>query len=170
MASLTTVYMVSTVLGSLGSMAAGYVANRISLPPTLETQSEEIAEVDDGEEEPANVNESLEDRISNKFGNPQTAKLIADFIQRDESSYENSDPKELSKQLKKIWLATHPDKDQCPADLADLCNIVFQKSQNIKIVLQNRIRSNAIPPIQPEEFTPLGDQTQKALEILSRSA
>jgi hypothetical protein len=168
MASLTTVYMVSTVLGSLGSMAAGYVANRIS---ASQSEPESKAEPEKKEDiQLADVNESLEDRISNKFGSPQTAKLIADFIQRDESSYENSDPKELAKQLKKIWLATHPDKDQCPADLADLCSIVFQKSQNIKIVLQNRIRSNAIPPIQPEEFTPLGDQTQKALEILSRSA
>jgi hypothetical protein len=168
MASLTTVYMVSTVLGSLGSMAAGYVANRMSAP---EIKPDSKAEPEKKEDiQLADVNESLEDRISNKFGSPQTAKLIADFIQRDESSYENSDPKELAKQLKKIWLATHPDKDQCPADLADLCSIVFQKSQNIKIVLQNRIRSNAIPPIQPEEFTPLGDQTQKALEILSRSA
>ena len=172
MASLTTVYMVSTVLGSLGSMAAGYVANSISAPQTApEIKSESKAQPEKKEEvQLADVNESLEDRISNKFGSPQTAKLIADFIQRDESSYENSDPKELSKQLKKIWLATHPDKDQCPADLAELCNIVFQKSQNIKIVLQNRIRSNAVPPIPDEQFTPLGDQTQKALEILSRSA
>ena len=162
--------MVSTVLGSLGSMAAGVLANRISAPPTLETQPE--TKPDEKKQEDlqiADVNESLEDRISNKFGNPQTAKLIADFIQRDESSYENTDPKELSKQLKKIWLLTHPDKDQCPADLADLCSIVFQKSQNIKIVLQNRIRRNAVPPIPDEEFTSLGDQTQKALEILSRS-
>lgn len=162
--------MVTTVLGSLGSMAAGFVANRISSPTTLETQPEPKSEKKQDDLQIADVNESLEDRISNKFGNPQTAKLIADFIQRDESSYENADPKELSKQLKKIWLVTHPDKDQCPADLAELCSIVFQKSQNIKIVLQNRIRRNAVPPIPDEEFTSLGDQTQKALEILSRPA
>ena len=159
--------MVTTVLGSLGSMAAGFVANRISSP---QAEPEPKAEKKQEDLQIADVNESLEDRISNKFGNPQTAKLIADFIQRDESSYENADPKELSKQLKKIWLVTHPDKDQCPADLAELCSIVFQKSQNIKIVLQNRIRRNAVPPIPDEEFTSLGDQTQKALEILSRPA
>lgn len=167
MASLTTVYMVTTVLGSLGSMAAGVLANRISAP---QAEPEPKAEKKQEDLQIADVNESLEDRISNKFGNPQTAKLIADFIQRDESSYENADPKELSKQLKKIWLVTHPDKDQCPADLAELCSIVFQKSQNIKIVLQNRIRRNAVPPVADEEFTSLGDQTQKALEILSRPA
>jgi hypothetical protein len=154
-------------------MVAGYVANRISVPQPkseakVEIQTETKPEVEDGEEEPANVNESLEDRITNKFGNPQTAKLIADFIQRDEQSYEDDDPKELAKQLKKIWLITHPDKDQCPADLLELCKIVFVKSQNIKIVLQNRIRRNAVPPMQEDEFTALGDQTQKALEILSR--
>ena len=171
MASLTTTYMVSTVLGSLGSMVAGYVANRISSGPVGPADEPKREPEPEKKEEvkPANVNESLEDRISNKFKNPQTAKLIADFIQRDEQSYENDDPKELSKNLKKIWLVTHPDKDQCPADLTELCNIVFQKSQNIKIVLQNRIRRNAVPPIPDEEFTPLGDQTPKALEILSKT-
>lgn len=152
MVSLTTVYIISITLASVGAIGSAYVSERISPLPVLDVKKEEPKKVE-VESEPI----TLVDELEKEFGNLETAKLISDFIKNDEMYYKDKDPKETGDMIRKIWLLTHPDKDKCSEKIKELCSIIFQKAINIRDILSDN------------EVTTLGDQTEKALEILSSS-
>lgn len=148
MVSLTTVYIISITLASVGAIGSAYISERISSLPVLDVKKEEPKKG-----EPI----TLVDELEKEFGNLETAKLISDFIKNDEMYYKDKDPKETGDMIRKIWLLTHPDKDKCSEKIKELCSIIFQKAINIRDILSDN------------EVTTLGDQTEKALEILSSS-
>jgi len=143
--------MVSTVLGSLGSMAAGYVANRISLPTTLEPEPEVVIE----------KKKDLKELIVENFVDPQIksdiAELMVEFIEKPVDEFNPSDRSKISSNLKKIYLATHPDRKECPGKLGELCGMIFNKARSIDAFTKDGTLEGS--------FT--GNLTDQALQILN---
>ena len=160
MASLTTTYIVSTLLASVGAMTAGYVADRISSPPTPpKTEPEPEVEPEPEAEAEAEAEPDLEQRIKDILaetgnGNSDTSKLMLEFLERDELSYQNENPDTVRDKLMQIrsGLGT-----TCPPKLVEVCKILALKAQNIQAILNGNT-----------EVTTLGDQTQKATELISQ--
>ena len=144
MASLTTVYIVSTVLASAGAMGAAYVASKMS--PIL---TEEVAQPD------------LKDLIIKNFVDPpiksDVAELMVEFLEKPVDQFNPTDRPKISSNLKKIYLATHPDKKQCPGKLGELCGIIFNKARSIDAFTKDGTVEG--------EFT--GNLTDRALQILN---
>jgi hypothetical protein len=140
MASLTTVYIVSTVLASAGAMVAAYVTT-----PRAEKT------------------ESLKDLILENFKDPQITSSVADimveFIEKPVNQFKPEDRSEISTNLKKVYLATHPDKGQCPGKLGELCGIIFSKARSIDKFTKDEILEG--------DFT--GNLTDQAVRILNTS-
>lgn len=147
MASLTTVYIVSTVLASAGAMGAAYVASKLS--PVLT-----------GYPEPE-PKKSLKDLIIENFVDPpmkpDIAELMAEFLEKPVDQFNPSDRPKISSNLKKVYLATHPDKKQCPGKLGELCGIIFNKARSIDAFTKDGTVEG--------EFT--GNLTDRALQILN---
>ena len=155
MASLTTVYIVSTVLASVGAMSAAYIANRIAAVPLPEPEAKA-----EPEPEPE-AKTDLKDLIKNKFTNPQIksdiAELMVEFIEKPVVDFKAEDRNKISSDLKKIYLATHPDKGQCPGKLGELCGMIFAKARSIDKFTKEGVVEG--------EFT--GNLSDPILEILN---
>jgi len=155
MASLTTTYIVSTVLASVGAMGASYIASRIS---PLSTVSEPLPAEPESKPEPES---SLKDLIMEKFTNPQiksdVAELMVEFIEKPVTDFKAEDRTKISASLKKVYLATHPDKGQCPGKLGELCGIIFNKARSIDKFTKDGI----------VEGESTGNLTDEALTILN---
>ncbi len=151
MASLTTTYIVSTVLASMGAMGAAYIANRIA--PSKLAVPVPVPEP----EAPSD----LKDLIKKKFTNPQIksdiAELMVEFIEKPVVDFKAEDRQKISSDLKKIYLATHPDKGQCPGKLGELCGMIFAKARSIDKFTKEGVVEG--------EFT--GNLSDPILEILN---
>jgi len=146
MASLTTVYILSTVLASVGAMGAAYFSNK----PVV-TEPEVVIE----------KKKDLKDLIIENFVDPQikpdVAELMAEFLEKPVDQFDPSDRPRISSNLKKIYLATHPDKKQCPGKLGELCGIIFNKARSIDTFTKDGTLEGS--------FT--GNLTDQALQILN---
>jgi len=147
MASLTTTYIVSTVLASVGAMGASYIATRIS---PINIPAPELKKED-----------TLKDQIMKKFTNPQiksdVAELMVEFIEKPVTDFKMEDRSNISASLKKVYLATHPDKGQCPGKLGELCGMIFDKARSIDKFTKDGIVEG--------DFT--GNLSDQILEILN---
>ena len=186
MASLTTTYIVCTVLASAGAMTAAYVANRItskeespkeSVPPPPKEEEESpkeesvppSAEIDADDEKSAELENLIEKELADLIrggGNHTVADLMTEIIKNDEYVYEDDDVDEIGLKFKKIWSGIG---NKCPPKLIEVCKIIAQKAKNIKAILVNKMNKNSYPPIPEIEVTPLGDQRDAMIELLSQS-
>ena len=184
MASLTTTYIVCTVLASVGAMTAGYVANRITskeespkepVPPPTPTAEESptesvspAPEMDADDEKSAELENLIEKELADLIrggGKHSVADLMTEIIKNDEYVYEDDDIDEIGLKFKKIWSGIG---NKCPPKLIDVCKIIAQKAKNIKAILVNKMNKNSYPPIPEIEVTPLGDQRDAMIELLSQ--
>lgn len=127
-------------------MGAAYIANSIA-PSKL------------GVPVPVPVAEAktdLKDLIMEKFTNPQiksdVAELMVEFIEKPVSDFKSDDRQKISSNLKKIYLATHPDKGLCPGKLGELCGMIFAKARSIDKftkdgVIEGEFTGNLFDPI-----------------------
>lgn len=103
----------------------------------------------------------LKDLIMKKFTNPQiksdVAELMVEFIEKPVSDFKSDDRQKISSNLKKIYLATHPDKGQCPGKLGELCGMIFNKARSIDKFTKDGVVEG--------EFT--GNLSDPVLEILN---
>lgn len=145
-------------------MTAGYIADRISTvqAPTKPEPEPEVEAPTEPEPEPepeAEAEPDLEQKINNILaetgnGNSDTSKLMLEFLERDELSYKNEDPNTVLDKLMQIRTGLGT---TCPPKLVEVCKILALKAQNIQAILNGNT-----------EVTTLGDQTQKATELLSQ--
>jgi len=146
MVSLTTVYILSTILASMGAMGAAYFSNK-----SVVTEPEVVVE----------KKKDLKDLIIENFVDPQikpdVAELMAEFLEKPVDQFNPSDRSKISSNLKKIYLATHPDRKQCPGKLGELCGIIFNKARSIDAFTKDGTLEGS--------FT--GNLTDQALQILN---
>jgi hypothetical protein len=146
MVSLTTVYILSTILASMGAMGAAYFSNK----PVV-TKPEVVVE----------KKKDLKELIIENFVDPQIkpeiAELMAEFLEKPVDQFNPSDRSKISSNLKKIYLATHPDRKQCPGKLGELCGIIFNKARSIDAFTKDGTLEGS--------FT--GNLTDQALQILN---
>ena len=149
-------------------MTAGYIADRISTvqaptkpepEPEVEAPTEPEPEPEPEPEAEAEAEPDLEQKINNILaetgnGNSDTSKLMLEFLERDELSYQNEDPNTVLDKLMQIRTGLGT---TCPPKLVEVCKILALKAQNIQAILNGNT-----------EVTTLGDQTQKATELLSQ--
>jgi len=144
MVSLTTVYIVSTILASMGAMGAAYFSNKEPIPEVVVEKKKD-----------------LKDLIIENFVDPQikpdVAELMAEFLEKPVDQFNPADRSKISSNLKKIYLATHPDKKQCPGKLGELCGIIFNKARSIDAFTKDGTIEGS--------FT--GNLTDQALQILN---
>lgn len=175
-----------TVLASAGAMTAAYVANRItskeespkeSVPPPPKEEEESpkeesvppSAEIDADDEKSAELENLIEKELADLIrggGNHTVADLMTEIIKNDEYVYEDDDVDEIGLKFKKIWSGIG---NKCPPKLIEVCKIIAQKAKNIKAILVNKMNKNSYPPIPEIEVTPLGDQRDAMIELLSQS-
>jgi len=134
---------VSTVLASVGAMGAAYVANKLS-PTLTETLQPDLKNL-------------IIDNFVDPPIKPDVAELMAEFLEKPVDQFNPSDRIKISSNLKKIYLATHPDKKQCPGKLGELCGIIFNKAKSIDAFTKDGTIDG--------EFT--GNLTDRALQILN---
>jgi len=147
MASLTTVYVVSLVLASLSGIGSAFVGHAV-----YPWKGGAVVETPIETTKPDVIN--LESQIAKQFGNKETAKVIAEFIETPVMEWKTIAPtfREIVKKYSETM--THPDQNKCPPKLLELCKLV-----NVKF---SRIRDF----IRTETPDSLGDQTSEAMEIL----
>ena len=127
-------------------------------PPPSEVkpveQSVEIAQPEPEPEPEPEPSPELEQKIAERFGNPEAAKHISDFIRTPVAEWKNI-ANSLS-ELKKKYLKARVDQDHnnCPVELLNLCTMVSHKFSNMKDFINN------------EPYETIGDETQEALKIL----
>jgi hypothetical protein len=135
----------------MGAMGAAYIANRIA--PSKLAVPVPVPEP----EAPSD----LKDLIKKKFTNPQIksdiAELMVEFIEKPVVDFKAEDRQKISSDLKKIYLATHPDKGQCPGKLGELCGMIFAKARSIDKFTKEGVVEG--------EFT--GNLSDPILEILN---
>jgi hypothetical protein len=141
MSSLTTVYFIGILLASIAGMGSAFASNMLkSKEPEKEPEKEPPLAIQD---------KSLNEEHLN-FG-----KGITEFIQTPVEDWRliANSPGELRKKYRDTM--THTDQGKCPTRLLELCKLVSIKYSNMR----NFIEGN--------EYSPLGDQTQEAVAILS---
>ena len=128
----------------MGAMCAAYISNTMPIPEVTDE-----------------IKKGLKDLIIENFVDPpiksDVAELMAEFLEKPVDQFNPSDRAKISSNLKKIYLATHPDKKQCPGKLGELCGIIFNKAKSIDAFTKDGTIEG--------EFT--GNLTDQALQILN---
>ena len=130
MASLTTTYMVSTFLTSVGAMAAGFVANRISpvIQPTVPTKPEPEPEQDQTQ------------TVTKMFDvDEKVASDIIELFTLNEAVYAEKDKNEANDKLKTVYEVM----SKCSDKLETLCSVIDKKIRNIAFIYGNTTQDNA---------------------------
>ena len=135
MASLTTTYMVSTFLTSVGAMAAGFVANRISpvIQPTVPTEPAPAPEVPEPEPDQTQTVMKMFD-VDEKV-----ASDIIELFTLNEEVYAGKDKIEANDKLKTIYEVM----SKCSDKLETLCSVIDKKIRNIAFIYGNTTQDNA---------------------------
>jgi len=147
MASLTTVYVVSLVLASLSGIGSAFVGHAV-----YPWKGGAVVETPIETTKPDVIN--LESQIAKQFGNKETAKVIAEFIETPVMEWKTIAPtfRDLVKKYNDSM--AHPDKNKCTPKLLKVCNMVAVKFSRMRDF------------IQTETPDSLGDQTSEALKLL----
>lgn len=169
MVSLSTVYVVSIILASIAGMGSAFVGNKIypiqgGAEPVVEKQIVEepesvVEEPKEEEEQVPQLEEQKSDlsgKIAERFNvDNETADIISQFVEVPVSEWKKiaDSPGDLKRKF--VRTMTHPDRNQCPKELLDLCKIVYVKYSNMKSYIDG------------DTFTPYGDQTSEALHLLA---
>ena len=134
MASLTTTYMVSTFLTSVGAMAAGFVANRISpvIQPTVPTEPAPAPEVKPEPDQSQTVMKMFD--VDEKV-----ASDIIELFTLNEAVYAEKDKIEANDKLKTIYEVM----SKCSDKLETLCSVIDKKIRNIAFIYGNTTQDNA---------------------------
>ena len=137
MASLTTTYMVSTFLTSVGAMAAGFVANRISpvIQPTIPTEPEPAPEVPEPDAEP----DQTQTVMSMFDVGEKVASDIIELFTLTEEAYAEKDKIEANDKLKTIYELM----SKCSDKLETLCSVIDKKVRTIAFMYGNTTQDNA---------------------------
>ena len=143
MASLTTTYMVSTLLTSVGAMAAGFAAQKIA-GPTIPVSKEP---------EPEPEPDQTQTVVKMFDVDEKTASDIIELFVLDEAEYAAKDKNEANDKLKAIYdvISTCSDK------LKPLCSVMDTKIRTIAFLFGNTTQDNT---------EPLGDQSALLNEFI----
>jgi hypothetical protein len=138
--------MVSTFLTSVGAMAAGFVANRISpvIQPTVPTEP-----VLKPESEPEPEPEPDQTQTVTKMFDvdEKVASDIIELFTLNEEVYAGKDKIEANDKLKTIYEVM----SKCSDKLETLCSVIDKKIRNIAFIYGNTTQDNA---------ESLGDQSE----------
>lgn len=132
MASLTTTYMVSTFLTSVGAMAAGFVANRISpvIQPTVPTKPEPEPEPEQDQTQTVTKMFDVDEKV---------ASDIIELFTLNEAVYAEKDKNEANDKLKTVYEVM----SKCSDKLETLCSVIDKKIRNIAFIYGNTTQDNA---------------------------
>jgi len=128
--------MVSTFLTSVGAMAAGFVANRISpvIQPTVPTKPELKAEPEP-EPEPDQTQ-----TVTKMFDvDEKVASDIIELFTLNEAVYAEKDKIEANDKLKTVYEVM----SKCSDKLETLCSVIDKKIRNIAFIYGNTTQDNA---------------------------
>lgn len=134
MASLTTTYMVSTFLTSVGAMAAGFVANRISpvIQPNVPTKPEPEVKPEPEPDQTQTVTKMFD--VDEKV-----ASDIIELFTLNEAVYAEKDKNEANDKLKTVYEVM----SKCSDKLETLCSVIDKKIRNIAFIYGNTTQDNA---------------------------
>lgn len=134
MASLTTTYMVSTFLTSVGAMAAGFVANRISpvIQPNVPTKPEPELKPEPEPDQTQTVTKMFD--VDEKV-----ASDIIELFTLNEAVYAEKDKNEANDKLKTVYEVM----SKCSDKLETLCSVIDKKIRNIAFIYGNTTQDNA---------------------------
>ena len=122
--------MVSTFLTSVGAMAAGFVANRISATtqPTVPTKPEPEPEPDQTQ------------TVTKMFDvDEKVASDIIELFTLNEAVYAEKDKNEANDKLKTVYEVM----SKCSDKLETLCSVIDKKIRNIAFIYGNTTQDNA---------------------------
>jgi hypothetical protein len=127
--------MVSTFLTSVGAMAAGFVANRISpvIQPTVPTEPAPAPEVPEPEPDQTQTVMKMFD-VDEKV-----ASDIIELFTLNEEVYAGKDKIEANDKLKTIYEVM----SKCSDKLETLCSVIDKKIRNIAFIYGNTTQDNA---------------------------
>lgn len=175
--SLSTIYAVSIVLGSILAFASTFVGTKVypiqeggaTIQEAVETIKEKVQEIIPRKEEPPLQTkvetpppveqkpdlEKFKSNLSTQFnGNEIAAQYIVDFLKTPVKEWQQIAPN-FSELTRKFRLSlTHPNLNKCPANVLQVCQMVSQKYSNMKDLIQGN------------PFTELGDQTSEAVKLI----
>jgi len=126
--------MVSTFLTSVGAMAAGFVANRISpvIQPTVPTEPELKPEPEPEPDQTQTVMKMFD--VDEKV-----ASDIIELFTLNEAVYAEKDKIEANDKLKTIYEVM----SKCSDKLETLCSVIDKKIRNIAFIYGNTTQDNA---------------------------
>jgi hypothetical protein len=128
--------MVSTFLTSVGAMAAGFVANRISpvIQPTVPTKPE-LEVKPEPEPEPDQTQ-----TVTKMFDvDEKVASDIIELFTLNEAVYAEKDKNEANDKLKTVYEVM----SKCSDKLETLCSVIDKKIRNIAFIYGNTTQDNA---------------------------
>jgi hypothetical protein len=140
--------MVSTFLTSVGAMAAGFVANRISpvIQPTVPTKPElkpELKPEPEPEVKPELKAEPEPDQtqtVTKMFDvDEKVASDIIELFTINEAVYAEKDKNEANDKLKTVYEVM----SKCSDKLETLCSVIDKKIRNIAFIYGNTTQDNA---------------------------
>jgi hypothetical protein len=140
--------MVSTFLTSVGAMAAGFVANRISpvIQPTVPTKPElkpELKPEPEPEVKPELKPEPEPDQtqtVTKMFDvDEKVASDIIELFTINEAVYAEKDKNEANDKLKTVYEVM----SKCSDKLETLCSVIDKKIRNIAFIYGNTTQDNA---------------------------
>jgi len=175
--SLSTVYAVSIVLGSILAFATTFAGTKVypvqeggaTIQEAIETMKETVQEIVPKQQEPPLKTtvetpppveqkvdlEKLKSDLSVQFnGNELASQYIVDFLKTSVKNWQEIAPN-FSELTRKFRLSlTHPNLNKCPTNVLQVCQMVSQKYSNMKDLIQGN------------DFTELGDQTAEAVKLI----
>jgi hypothetical protein len=175
--SLSTVYAVSIVLGSILAFATTFAGTKVypiqeggaTFQEAVETVKETVQDILPKQQEPplqTNVEtpppveptvdlEKLKSDLSAQFeGNEIASQYIIDFLKTPVKNWQEIAPN-FSELTRKFRLSlTYPNLNKCPTSVLQICQMVSQKYSNMKDLIQGK------------NFTELGDQTSEAAKLM----
>jgi len=129
--------MVSTFLTSVGAMAAGFVANRISpvIQPTVPTEPEVTPEVKPEVKPEPDQSQTI---MSMFDVDEKVASDIIELFTLNEEVYANKDKVEANDKLKTVYEVM----SKCSDKLETLCSVIDKKIRNIAFLYGNTTQDN----------------------------
>ncbi len=126
--------MVSTFLTSVGAMAAGFVANRISpvIQPNVPTKPEPEVKPEPEPDQTQTVTKMFD--VDEKV-----ASDIIELFTLNEAVYAEKDKNEANDKLKTVYEVM----SKCSDKLETLCSVIDKKIRNIAFIYGNTTQDNA---------------------------
>jgi hypothetical protein len=168
--SLTTIYAVSIVLGSILAFSSTFAGTKVyPIQEAINNIKEKVQEsIPKPEEPPLKTTvetpppveqnpdlEKLKSDLSVQFeGNDTASQYIVDFLKTPVEDWQEI-ASNFSELTRKFRLSlTHPNLNKCPTNVLQICQMVSQKYSNMKDLIQGN------------DFTELGDQTEEAIKLM----